>query len=123
MTRVFSLGVCLLALACSSHSRPSKEEKKAQIYYSQGTRNLVKKNYTNALKYLLLAYELSPEDSHIHNNLGMAYHFKGKPKKAIKHLERAVELDQNNTDARNNLAGLTFAEARDCGPGGSTGGF
>ena len=67
---------------------------------------MVNKRYTKALEYLMKAEELNPDDSLIHNNLGMSYYFKGKPGRALVHLKKSVELNGRNSDARNNLAGI-----------------
>lgn len=102
----FILGVILFVLlSCSTSQKnePSPEKKKATIYYNQGTNELVKKEYANALKHLLEARALDPKSSKIHNNLGMAYYFKKRPETAIKMIKKAIELDANNMDARMNL--------------------
>jgi Tfp pilus assembly protein PilF len=97
----------LLFSACSSNEtlkEPSLEEKKAEVYYNQGTNELVSKNYQQALTNLLKAKELSPSDSRIRNNLGMAYFFREQPKLAITELKEAISMDEKNTDAKMNLA-------------------
>ena len=92
---------------CSNLKKPSSpDKKKAQLYFDQGTAELVNKRYTQALEYLLKAQELNPDDTRIFNNLGMSYYFKGKREKALTYLKRSVELDKRNSDARNNLAGI-----------------
>ena len=94
-------------MACSSSQskrEKSNKEKKAEIYYNQGTNELISKEYTLALKYLLEAYSLAPKSSKILNNLGMAYYFKKKPKIAMKYVKSALKQDPKNTDARVNLA-------------------
>jgi type IV pilus assembly protein PilF len=100
-TLAFTLLSSIL-LSCSS--APNPEEKKAKLYYNQGTQELVNKNYTKALNHLMASYKLNPESSKTNNNLGMAYFFKGNEQIAIKHINKAIELDNENTDAVNNLA-------------------
>tara|TARA_Y100000768_G_scaffold389008_1_gene390136 strand:+ start:3206 stop:4027 length:822 start_codon:yes stop_codon:yes gene_type:complete len=96
--------ILLAACASSEKNTLSKTEKKAEVYYNQGTRGLVEKNYSAAIRNLVEAYKLKPEDSRIRNNLGMAFFFKKKPKLALGHLKKAVELDPKNTQAILNLA-------------------
>ena len=100
------LFILLLATACASSSRETqtKDQKKAEVYYNQGTKSLVEKNYTGAIRNLLEAYKLQPEDTRIRNNLGMAYFFKNKPRLAIGHLKKSIEIDPKNTQAILNLA-------------------
>ena len=93
-------------VGCSTFSKPSPDKKKAELYFSQGTTELVSKRYSKALEYLLKAQELSPNDTRIYNNLGMGYYFKGRQKKALAYLKKSVQLDGRNSDARNNLAGI-----------------
>jgi len=98
----------LFVSACSSSKKERTNEKRVHAYYSLGTSHLAKKQYSKALKYLLKASRLSPEDDKIQNNLGMAYYFKKRKNLAAKHLIRALKLNKENSDARNNLASIYF---------------
>lgn len=97
-----------LLSSCATHDSVDKtnDEKKAEIYYGQGTNELVKKNYTQALINLLHAKELDPNDSQIRNNLGMAYYFREQLELAENELLKALDLDKNNSDARVNLGNI-----------------
>tara|TARA_Y100000780_G_scaffold230853_1_gene254129 strand:- start:111884 stop:112720 length:837 start_codon:yes stop_codon:yes gene_type:complete len=109
MKSIFLLALGILFLSsCSSNPKNelSPTEKKAKLYYNQGTRDLVSEDYTSALKNLMEAVALDPDNSQIHNNLGMAYWFKKSEPRAIRHIKKAIELDQKNTDARLNLASI-----------------
>jgi len=92
----------------SGETEKSKELAKAELYYNQGTQNLVNKKYTDALEMLLKAKEIAPGDSRILNNLGMTYFFKEQPILAEQYLREAIKLDPKNSDARNNLASLHY---------------
>jgi tetratricopeptide (TPR) repeat protein len=96
----------ILIFASCANQEKSVNTKKAELYYSDGTSNLLNKNYTRALESLLQAYNLDPENTEINNNLGMAYYFKKSKTNAIKHLKKAIELDEKNTDAIVNLASI-----------------
>ena len=113
---IFVLFLTLSFLSLSSCSNISKKksskENKASLYYSHGTENLVKKNYTQALKLLLQANELIPNDTKTLNNLGMCYFFKNKIGTAISFLKKSIESDPKNSDARNNLASIYFREGK-----------
>lgn len=78
--------------------------KKARLYYDQGTQELADKEYTVALNHLQLAIQNEPNNTHILNNLGMAYYFKGATGTAIKYLTKSLKVDNKNTPARMNLA-------------------
>jgi type IV pilus assembly protein PilF len=98
----------LLLASCSTNelAEKSSEQKRAEIYYGQGTNELVKKNYSQALINLVKAKELDPNDSLVRNNLGMAYYFREQPVLAEKELLKAISLDNKNSDARVNLGSL-----------------
>lgn len=101
----------LLILAFLFSCASKKEEvdlsrRKAEIYYNQGTQDLVSKRYTDALKNLLEANKLVKNDSRYLNNLGMAYFFKKRPQIAIKYVKKSIEIDPKNTQAKLNLASL-----------------
>lgn len=105
----------LVLSSCASNPEladKSPEQKKAEIYYSQGTNDLVKKNYSQALINLLKAKEFDPKDSLIRNNLGMAYYFREQPELAEQELKEAINLDAKNTDAKANLATLFMEKNR-----------
>jgi Tfp pilus assembly protein PilF len=95
-----------LYLSCSStqNKELSVEEKKAQIYFDQGTNDLVAKEYHKALTNLVRAKELRPDDTKIRTNLGMAYYFRKQHELAITELKEAIDLDKKNTDAKMNIA-------------------
>lgn len=103
-----------LLTSCATKSNDLKiqtpEEKKAEVYYGQGTSELVNKNYAQALTYLLKAKELNPKDSKIRNNLGMSYFFRDQIGLAEEQLKKAIDLDSKNTDARMNLGSLYLSQ-------------
>lgn len=100
--------------SCASNDLEDKtpEQRKAEIYYGQGTSELVKKNYSQALINLLKAREFDPKDSQIRNNLGMAYYFREQPELAEKELLKSIELDKKNSDARVNLGTIYLEKNR-----------
>ena len=102
--------VMLLTSACAS--KEDIKTKQSNIYFAAGTQSLMSEQYTDALKSLLKANELTPDRSEILNNLGMAYYFKNEKDLAIKTLQRALKLDGNNSDASVNLASIYYREGK-----------
>ncbi len=103
------LALTFILISCaSSAEKQTPEQKKAEIFYNHGTNMLVHQKYTDALKNLLEAYKLTPEDSKLCNNLGMAYYFKGQTATAISFIKKSITLDDKNSDAKNNLASIYF---------------
>ena len=99
----------LVLLSCTlGDKKRSSEEDKSLVYFSHGTKLLMKKEYTKALKLLSQAYELDPNNAEINNNFGMAYYFRGAVDKAVKHLKMSIKQDPKNMDSRNNLASIYF---------------
>lgn len=104
--KILSLLTLFILVSCSSQKKDeslSPKEKKARLYYNQGTRDLSNADYTGALNNLLYAYELTPNDSKVLNNLGMAYYFKNSIDRAISLIKEAIKLDPKNADAKVNL--------------------
>ena len=111
MTRCLNLILlATLLVGCSSAER-DMQEKKANVYFTRGTSELVNGNYTQALDSLIKAEQLSDKRSDIKNNLGMAYYFKGDKATAVRKIKEALKLDEKNTDARSNLASI-YLEAK-----------
>lgn len=104
--------IFLASCASNELTEKSTEQKKAEIYYGQGTSELVKKNYSQALINLLKAREFDPKDTQIRNNLGMAYYFREQPELAEKELLKSIDLDHKNSDARVNLGTLYLEKNR-----------
>ncbi|MGE3610882.1 MAG: tetratricopeptide repeat protein [Bacteriovoracaceae bacterium] len=105
---LFVLASLVLLSACSSKS--NQNAKQAALYFGAGTQSLMDQQYTDALNSLLKANELDPKNSEILNNLGMAYYFKGEKELAIKHLNLSLEYNENNSDAKQNLASIYFKD-------------
>lgn len=105
-THLLLVVAMILVTACASKN--NLKAKQAEIYFGAGTQSLMDKQYTEALKNLLEANKLDPNNSEILNNLGMAYYFKGENELAIKHLFQALKLNENNSDAKINLASIYY---------------
>ncbi|MBW2252124.1 MAG: tetratricopeptide repeat protein [Deltaproteobacteria bacterium] len=70
-------------------------------------------NYTRALKELLKAEKLYPDDHFLHNDLGIVYKEKGRLDLAIRHFKKALKLKPGYAPARNNL-GAAYFDKKDC---------
>ncbi len=99
--------ILLISLSCATKKNAkTSDERKANLYYTQGTQNLLDAQYTEALKNLLESYKYRPDDTKTLNNLGMAYYFKKSVGNAKRFLKRSLEVDPKNSDARMNLANI-----------------
>ena len=81
----------------------AKKKEQAQLHLQLGTSLLESGQYPEALRALNEAYHLDPENSAILNNLALAYFYRGRPKTAVIYLEKALELNAQDTEAMNNL--------------------
>ncbi len=114
MKKLAKLSVIIFLLPfltmCSTNELAKKtpKEKRADLYYAQGTSKLIKKHYTEALSNLIEADKLKPEDSKIKNNLAMAYYFKGQTQMAIDLLNESIQINPKNSDAKVNLGSIYF---------------
>lgn len=95
-----AVAATVLLTSCATNNR---DQEKADLHLRIGTAHLNQGNYPIALKELLEAYKLDPENAVICNNLALAYFVREKHVEAEKYLQRAVALDPKYTDAYNNL--------------------
>lgn len=82
-------------------------EKAAGIHLNSGIAFLESQQYSSALKELVEAQKLNPDDPVIHYYLGILYHVRGLPKETIRELEKAISLKPDYSDAYNYL-GLVY---------------
>lgn len=94
------LGVILSS--CKTVSTADKE--RSQLRMQLGLSQLERRNYALALKELLAAEELNPQDETIQNSLGLTYFYREKYNESIQHLLKAIDLNPKFTEAKNNLA-------------------
>lgn len=106
---ILTIALTILVSACSSTAEKSKK-RQADLYFGAGTQSLMTQDYTDALTNLLKANELDPENAAILNNLGMAYYFKGEKDLAVKTLNKSLKIDEDNSDAKVNLASIYFKD-------------
>ena len=67
-----------------------------EMYYKQG-------DYTSALRELLKAKTLYPDDAFLQNDLGLTYKAKDRPDLAVEHFKKALEIKPDYAPAKNNL--------------------
>jgi type IV pilus assembly protein PilF len=89
---------CLAGCAPNENLRKQGESSRnlGEAYMSQG-------NYTLALKELMAAEQLIPDDPYLQNDLGLAYMGKNRPELAIEHFKKALVLKPQYAPAMNNL--------------------
>jgi type IV pilus assembly protein PilF len=73
-------------------------------YVQLAEKQLASGQNPQALSTLLKGESVEPDSPLIHNQLGLVYFAFGKYEKSAEHLKRAVRLDENFSEARNNYA-------------------
>ncbi len=91
----------LTLLSCASNR--VQEQKIAAATVELGEVYLNQGNFTAALKALLDAEKVLPNDPYLHNDLGVAYMGKERFELAEHHFKKAVTLKPDYIPARNNL--------------------
>ncbi len=94
----------LLFASCATDKAQRKEQAAASRRLGEGY--LREGNPTAALKALLDAEKLYDKDPFLHYDLGLAYFYKGEPRLAISHLEKAVALKPDYAEAYNAMGGI-----------------
>ncbi|MFO7860216.1 MAG: tetratricopeptide repeat protein [Desulfosalsimonas sp.] len=106
------LGIVFISImfcACSHTGVSTDKKQQADAARNLGEAYMADGNYTRALRELLKAEHLNPNDPHVHNALGLTYLAKENPEKAVSHLEQALELRPEYSAARNNLGAAYIA--------------
>lgn len=109
MKRQAAFGIVILVIfsacliGCAGSQGPTPKEQRARATRNLGEAYMAEENYTRALRELLKAEDMTPDDPYVHNDLGLTYLAKNNPEKAVEHFKRAVELNPDYSAARNNL--------------------
>ena len=100
--RIVIIGIFLSLAACSSLSQSDSDL--AKLHLSLGTSQLQSGNYPQALEELLKAQELDSSNEVVQNNLGLAYFVRDRFDLAEIHVRKALAINPQYSDARNNLS-------------------
>ncbi|WP_413582973.1 tetratricopeptide repeat protein [Bdellovibrio sp. HCB288] len=100
--RKWIIAACALTLVgCASWNQ---DKEKAALYLRMGNAFIEETNYPNAIVALLKAQELDPNEPTIQNSLGQAYFLRERYDLAEKQFRKAIAMNPQYSDARNNLA-------------------
>ena len=81
----------LFAVACASIDN-AQRKKEAEAKRDLGEAYLRDRKFTLALKELLEAEKLNPNDYYLQNDLGLVYYHKNLPEKAIVHFKKSLDI-------------------------------
>jgi len=98
----------LVAASLAACAAPSQDVvKRGQAVRMFGEAYLDRGDFTSALRELLKAEKINPDDHLVHYDLGKVYLQKGKPELAIASFKKAIEIKPEFSPARNDL-GLAY---------------
>jgi Tfp pilus assembly protein PilF len=97
--------------ACASTDDPQRK-KRAEALHNLGEAYLREKKFTAALRELLVAEKLNPNDPYLQNSIGLAYYGKSDYKKAIRHYKKALDSKSDYAPAMNNMGNAFSAQKR-----------
>lgn len=105
----FLLLLLLIGLAaCSNRARILEAGNRINI----GSAYLGSGQYNSAMKELLEAQRLTPDDPKVHYLLGIAYHGKGLDEKAIEQFQQAIDLNPQDSSVHNYLGAIYLDRGR-----------
>jgi tetratricopeptide (TPR) repeat protein len=107
---IFSL-ILFIISSCSVSSKNAENAAMAESVRNLGEAYIAAGNPTLALRELLKADSLVPNDPYTNNDLGLAYLSRGIPEKAIYHFKKAIEIKPEYAPAINNLGTAYIAQA------------
>ncbi len=85
-------------------SKPNRDKENANLHLQMGTTLFTNRKYPEALRELLAAEKLDSTNPTIQNNLALTYFVRDRFDLALLHVDRAIALNANYTEARNNRA-------------------
>lgn len=111
MLRGLIIIICLVQLACAAASTTPERKKRSTLHTKIGTSLLTNGKLPEALGELLKAIELDNDNAVAHNNIALIYLFRNRSDLSEQHLQRALRLQPNYTEAKNNL-GRVYIETK-----------
>jgi tetratricopeptide (TPR) repeat protein len=104
------LSLVFLLTGCATDK--AFREKQARAARDLGERYLARNDSSKALEQFLKALEIYPDDPYLHYDLALTYDMKGTLDKAEFHLEEAIRLKPDYSDAHNYLGFIYFRDGK-----------
>ncbi|RJQ68975.1 MAG: tetratricopeptide repeat protein [Desulfobacteraceae bacterium] len=110
---IINIALIMMVISTTAWScggqQAQRDEQRAAATREIGEAYMHQGDYTAALRELLDAEKLNPEDPFVHNDLGLCYMAKKRMTDAIAHFQKSVALRPSYTPARNNLGAALMA--------------
>ena len=112
-TTLFPLFIFIVQYLCLAQTKISQSDKDLALHFFMQGEFLIKQgNYAAAVLELQEAIDLDPNVPTIHVSIADAYIRLGKNRRAENHLDTALELDPQETEAYEILGGLYLSQKR-----------
>ena len=95
--------LAIASICACAGQQPKKDPALAKATRTIGEAYMNQGDLTAALRELLEAEALNPEDPIVHNDLGLCYMLKNRMPDAVAHFKKAIDLKPGYAPARNNL--------------------
>ncbi len=106
------LWVLLLLISLAACANKARLQEQAGNHINIGTAYLGSGQYNSAMKELLEAQRLTPDDPKVHYLLGISYHGKGLDERAIGEFQRAIALNPEYSAVHNYLGAVYLDQGR-----------
>ena len=100
--------ILIVVAGCATDNLKMKKQE-SELTRNIGEAYLIEGNYTAALRELLKAEKIYPNDAVLQNYLGLAYQAKGHYPEAVTHYKKALGIQPDYAPAYNNM-GATYME-------------
>jgi type IV pilus assembly protein PilF len=102
----------LLLIGVAACANKARIHEQAGNHINIGTAYLGSGQYNSAMKELLEAERLTPEDPKVHYLLGISYHGKGLDERAIEEFKRAIAINPEDSSVHNYLGAIYLDRGR-----------
>jgi Tfp pilus assembly protein PilF len=106
------MGIAVLVMFFAGCTTDAELKEKAGGHIRIGEANIQAGQYTQALKELLEAEKLTPDNPRIHYDLGIAYDRKGFSDDAVREFQKAIALKPDYSEALNYLGTVYLTRGR-----------
>jgi Tfp pilus assembly protein PilF len=109
--RIFLL-ILLLTFVLAACASTAKLREQARSHIDVGTAYLASGQYNAALKELLEAEKLTPDDARLRYLLGITYHRKSLDERAVVEFQRALSIRPDDSEVHNYLGAIHLEKGR-----------
>lgn len=100
---IIALFLVFSFLGCRTSPAVDEKRDTSDLHLQIANEYIKGENYPMALKELLIAEDISPDNHVVQANLGLVYFMRERYELAEKHYKKSIQLKPDFTDAKNNL--------------------